>query len=522
VKFKGHLAKGLILWMSLLLFGGCGGGGGGGGTPPPSQNTPVDTSAPAISGFDFALQEGDFWEYEWDYEWSYHDAWSSSSAEYASRFRITLGVPIEVNGILFYEMILSGTAVAGDRKDFTPAGKYLAVTRNQIITLEADGVTQTVIFDAAAGAWPGSGFFTSFPSDTLFEATLSTISNDYINEAAYQVSESASSSNCQYFPGVGTICGGDYDETLKAREYYIAGLGPVGLYTYSGISDSEWSSSSQADIGLTASSLRGDTLPYLLEVEPNNQIDAATPILLPARIEGDGVSEAKFGGTTAVQVNVIAAAESEPNDSPSAPQAMDLPAGISGDVMAGDPNTSVEVQASPDGTPYTTTFEDWYEVTLGTGQTLNIQMRFPGTAADLDMYLFSLDASNNVTIHANSVDDNIGQNEFDEQMSRYLSAGTYYVAVDAWDTPTRAAYTLDISTGSSSIDVCDWFSFSLPAQARVTIAVTGGPGFVLADAAMSSVLANGGAQGTSINLPAGTYLIGIGQGGAYTLDVTSP
>ena len=107
-------------------------------------------------------------------------------------------------------------------------------------------------------------------------------------------------------------------------------------------------------------------------------------------------------------------------------------------------------------------------------------------------------------------------------MSQSLSAGTYFVAVDAYDTSSgRASYTLDIFTGDSSGNICDWFSFSLTSQAQVTIVVTGGPSFVLTDDAGTSTLASGGAAGTSITLAEGTYLIGLTEGGTYTLSVTS-
>lgn len=528
---KGKLNVRFFLVMALTLAG-C--GGGGGDSPPPAANTgtntpPADNTSPAaISGFDFTVSEGDFWEYGWDYHYTYTSAYSSSNSTSRSNFRITLGAPVTVSGVTFYEMLLSGNTKSGQYNDLKPSGKYLAVSGNKIITLGADGITQKIIFDGQEGSWPGSGFFTTFPSSTLFEATASTISNDYINQSAYRVSESSSSSQCQYFPGVGTICGGDYNENLDAREYYIPDVGPVGYYGYSSMSDwsspdGGWSSSNTTNVGLTASSLRGDTVDYDLEVEPNNQIAQATPITLPARIKGDSVSEAYLGGTTAMPMGVVSITEVEANDSPSAPQVVNIPSSITGNALDGDANTSVEVQTAPGGQIYTTTFEDWYQVTLGTGKTLTATLNFPSTGADLDMYLFSPDGVGSVIIQANSINDNIGTNVYSEQMSKYLAAGTYYVAVDAFNTPNgRANYTLNISTGDSTINIGDWFSFSLASQTQVTVLVTGGPNFVLTDSTGSTTLASGGAGGSSATLAAGSYLIGVSDGGAYTLEVTSP
>jgi len=493
--------------------------------PIPSDNGSLD---PVISGFNFAIQEGDFWEYGWDYKSSYTSSRSSSSSSYNGIFRITLGSTVEVDGETFYEMQISGTTDAGSSKNFRPRGTYISVSDDRIIILGSYGKTVQTLFDAQTGLWPGSGIFTEFPDSTLFSANSSTISNDYINEQAYMVSESESSSQCEYFPGIGNICGGDYNENMDEREYYIEGVGPVGYYAYFSISDPSssdggWWSSNTTNIGLTVCSLRGDRLDYTLEREPNNQISKATQINLPAKVRGDNVSETHLGGTIAVPVNRSSVIEIEPNNSPFVPQIVDIPSLVTGDALDGDDFTSVSVSPTPTSPTYTATFEDWYRVTLGTGDTLNFTLDFPGTVADLDMYLFSLENNTSTVIHSSSTDDNIGLGTFREEMSKYLPGGTYYVAIDAYDTSEgRADYTLDISTGDDFIDICDWFSFTLSAQAQITITVTGGSSFVLMDEAGVNTLANGGEAGTSIILSSGVYLIGINENGTYTLEVTSP
>ncbi|MGD8570795.1 MAG: hypothetical protein PVJ39_22105, partial [Gammaproteobacteria bacterium] len=328
----------LCLIILLTIFNLSCSSGSSSGTPSDNNNDNTgnggdDTNGPtepAIPGFDYTLSTGDFWEYGWDYQSSYVSSYSSSSSSAQSNFRITLGDAITVDAVSFYEMLFSGNTQAAQYKDLQPYGKYVGISDNQLILLESDQTTRKILFDAQTGSWPGGGIFTSFPSSTLFEATLSSIGNDYINQAAYQVSESSSSSQCEYFPGVGTICGGDYDENLIEREYYIAGLGPVGYYGHFSMSDwsspdGGWSSSNSTNIGLTASSLRGDSVDYELEVEPNNQIGQATAITLPARIKGDNTTETYLGGTTAVTVGVISVSEVEANDSPFSPQVVDIP-----------------------------------------------------------------------------------------------------------------------------------------------------------------------------------------------------
>lgn len=521
----------LILFFFILLS--CGGGGGGGSDPSEPDNDTGDigdngSSSPVITGFDFPLQEGDFWEYAWDYKSSYVASGSSSSSSYAGTFRVTLGAPVSKDGITFYEMLISGTTDAGDRRDMKPKGAYLAVSQNKIMILDSNATTIKTLFDAQTGLWPGSGFFGGFPGDTLFSASLGRITNDYIDEPAYRVSESSSASQCEYFPGVGTICGGDYNENLDEREYYAENVGPVGYYAYFSMSDPSssdggWWASNTTHIGLTASSLRGDTLNYTLEIEPNNQTAAATPIALPATVQGDDVSETYLGGTTPVSMGMTHVTEIEPNNSPFSPQAVNIPSSITAHALDGDANTSVEVSPSPTDPTYVATFEDWYEVIIGASKTLDVTLDFPETGADLDMYLFSLENDNSTIIHASSTADNVGLGTHHEEMNKYLLSGTYYVAVDAYDTPNNlGGYTLGISTGDNFVAICDWYRFSIASQTQVDVAVTGGPRFVLMEAAGVDTLASGAAAGASILLSPGTYLIGVSDGGPYTLVVDEP
>ncbi len=487
----------------------------------------VTATAPAIAGFDFVISEGDYWEYGWDYYRNYWDSFGGgSTTNRKGVFRVTLGSPVVINGVSAHEVLISGSTKPSDSNDLKPRWKYLAVSGNQILA-STDTTSMVAVFNAQTGIWPGSGFLASFPSSTLFEATLSTISNDYINETAYKVSESASESQCKYFPGYGTICGGDYNENLQEEEYYIAGVGAVGMYSYSSISDMTgpypWGSSKKINVGLVNSSLRGDIVDYELEVEPNNQIINATAMTLPARIKGDSIGETFFGGSTPVFPGVASVAEAEPNDSPFAPQAVSMPSTITGDVLNGDTATNVEVEAYPGAGLYTTSFEDWYEFTLGAGATVGVDLDFStGPAADLDMYIFTLEPGPSVVIHASSVDDNINvTGTYTETMSQYLSADTYYVGVDAYDTTGgRVNYTLSITTGSSSVNIVDWYSLTLDAQKQVSITVTGTPTFVLMDATATSTLASGASASALLN--AGDYLIGVTAGGPYTLEATSP
>ena len=68
------------------------------------------------------------------------------------------------------------------------------------------------------------------------------LDNDYISASAAYLSQASSSGGCEYFPDVGTICPGDDREGLTVRDYFQAGIGPVGYYFRSYSTDSQGNS----------------------------------------------------------------------------------------------------------------------------------------------------------------------------------------------------------------------------------------------------------------------------------------
>ena len=81
---------------------------------------------------------------------------------------------------------------------------------------------------------------------------------------------------------------------------------------------------------------------------------------------------------------------------------------------------------------------------------MTFNLDFSGFESDLDMYLFTFDGLSVLTTQANSVNDNITTKNYTEQISKYLSAGTYYLAVDGYNTPVRTDYVLDVLAGTVS------------------------------------------------------------------------
>jgi len=455
------------------------GGGGGGGTSVSTDTGDTDqtdtdtgdgeeTTPPEFTGFDFALAEGDFWEYGWDY---YKNSWAQGSSGSTTRdsgtFRVTLGSTKEIDGGTAYELQVTGKSGVS-YKDFAPRWKYLAVNDNQILGSE-DGTTLVVLFDAQEGVWPGTGYFTTITSTALLTAGYGQINNDYITESCVAVSQSASEEQCEYFPGVGTICG-DSSYSWTEKEYYKEGTGPIGYYYYNSFSDCGGGFCSGAtwthNVGLVASSLRGYTVDYELETEPNDSPDTAQSANPPAVIKGSG------NVTDGTLVGLNEAQESEANNSPGEAQSLSVSALVTGDANVGDLFWNFVFNYQ--GTDYSVDAEDCYIFTLTSQSAVTIKLNFQGSSsADLDLYLFNSSAS---TLLFFSVDNNPISGNPTETISETLDPGTYVIAVDAYATPDGSVeYTLDLNyqgNKGNEQEVEDWYTFTLTSQASITVTLT--------------------------------------------------
>jgi len=403
-----HCLRLLIVLLTVSAFAACGGGGGGGGGSPSGDGgktgdggTTGDAGGsptPQISGFDFALQEGDFWEFEWDYykfSWGMGDG--SITKTDSARFRVVLGSPVVISGITAYPVSVSGRSdVYGENDDFAPRWKYLAVSGNKILGSE-DGATLKTVFDAMNGSWTGGGFFLTFSSNTLVTAQSGTINNDYISGSAIQVGHSDSQTQCEYIAGV-TICGDDsYDYDMY--EYYKENIGPVGYYYYhvyencggGYCSGATW----KKNIGLVASSLSGDTVDYDLEMEPNDSQDSPQPI------------------------------------SPDKPVIGWVTKNDSGSVFFWSNGGPIE----------TSNVEDHYSFTVSSTTSVTINLNF--TSGDLDLFLITDTGS----LLQKSIDANANGN-YSESITYTLPAGTYVVMVDGWSTgskPVEYMFTVNVN-----------------------------------------------------------------------------
>lgn len=490
MKIKEFLKKLIILAtvLSLTPFiqGGCGGGGGGGGGSPPTPSEDVTdapegtTDTPLFEGFALSVEEEDFWEFDWDVHTSSVYSGGGSSETTTGSFRITLGPPTTIDGMTAYPMLLSGEnnkAEDGTGGYVVPRWSHMAFSGHKIC-LSDDGTTMKEVFDAMDGTVLGFGFFTALGDDTLFEVGSGTISNDYINESAYVLSRSEDQSRCEYFGSYGTICGGaDSDYSITEREYYQAGIGPVGYYKYFGFSSGgtfdSYHTSTTVHIGLTACSLRGDTVDYILDTEPNDSPGTAQLIDVPITLKGRVLDDQDpYEHSTYMTVNELS--EAEPNHSPRTAQPLSLPVVIQGDTQDTDPSSPQNVSYPPHY--YSTTTEDWYSFSVPADRSGHVRLELDiegDSTADLDLLLFDNAAS--TTLGA-GLKDNPASNDPIEEIHTTLTPATYLVAVDAYLTPSgRVNYTLDIrhqgSPGSARA-IEEWYSFTLTEQTQRTITLT--------------------------------------------------
>lgn len=485
-------------------------------------------ASPALEGFDFTLETGDFWEFGWDARTSsYSQGSGGQSSERSGVFRVTLGEPVTVEGVEIHTIELTGNGLDA----FVPRWQYLGMDGDRLLG-SATGSTVEVIFDADTGYWAGGGFFAPVPEDALVVAEPSRIDNAYLSESAIAVGRSTSQQQCEVIAGQ-RLCG---DEAFDREEFefYQAGIGPVGYrymnaYSSSGGGFSS-GSSEEYDVGLVASSLRGDHVDYELEREPNNRSIDAQLLVLPAVVKGDSLSEESHGEATEVLMN--RSSEIEPNDSSMTAQTIQLPVVLSGRVSTTDEGAPVSIQTNAG--VYTTWIEDWF-TWYNVPRNIQLSLEYdPASKGDLDLFLWG----NGVMY---SAQDNPATGDYTEHLMVLAldqTEGPYQVAVDAAATPAGPIdYTLRIDTyvtrsdGASRYEnallLVDWFRVTLASAQTLQISVRGGPGAALMDSTGQTVLAATGPAGaagtveiTSEELSPGDYLIGVSDEGVpYTLDV---
>lgn len=242
----------------------CSGGGGGDSTSDTSTDTTTDggtdtntTTTPLYSGFDFTLQDGDYWEFYWkSSSASGSQTGSSSTSSDSGSYRITLNFSNNNGSFDVFALDVIGKTVDSSGNSFAPRWSHMAISDNTVLA-SLDGSTFVTIFDAFDGKWVGGGFFTDFGDNPIASVSTS-VNNDFINTTAFAAGRDLSVSSCQYYPGVGTICTGDVSYTIIENEYYKPGMGPIAYnyslsYSDSGGGFTTWTNQSR-ELGLVSTS----------------------------------------------------------------------------------------------------------------------------------------------------------------------------------------------------------------------------------------------------------------------------
>lgn len=258
-----------------------------------SSPTPGPTSTPFLRFPEMAisLKEGDFWKFRW--EWTKRScaqgSGCSDDAE-SGEFQVTLGEPSTIDGKEMFEVLISGTHVADSGSvDFAPAWNFLGSDGPRLLGHRAS--TSVTIFDATDGEWLGGGFFGRFDQVESNLARSSTVDTQEFASwpgvrtgPAISVVRSDSQSNCEIIEGR-RICPNDSSFSISETQYFRNGVGPLGYNFRSSASFSGGgffsSSTSEENVALVASSLRGDVIeptptlgrPPRLGATPTPEID---------------------------------------------------------------------------------------------------------------------------------------------------------------------------------------------------------------------------------------------------------
>lgn len=143
--------------------------------------------------------------------------------------------------------------------------------------------------------------------------------------------------------------------------------------------------------------------------------------------------------TSVIGLSLAYTQEIEPNDDMTQAQAVALPDIIEGNINSND---SGSTNAAIDAFVNTSvTVQDWYSITVDTSGLINVALDFSDSqAVDLDLYL--LDNSGQ-TLIGQSINDNVKTGVYSESIFKSgLSAGTYYLGVQAYTAPSNVTYKL--------------------------------------------------------------------------------
>ena len=245
-----------------------------------TQTADASTDPAKFPDSEIPLAEGDFWDFRWMKGVKYLEYYDELKW---GAFKVTLGAETEIDGITGYTIEYDGSFA-----DFMDMPWQYMATDGFRLLCSSDGATWQTIFDGTLGYWAAGGFFRVKPADMISSASSGTISGiDYIEGEGIVIGGSDSSTDCTTVAGYGTVCGGGGYEGWSKYEYFRDGIGPVGYRFYYSEFSWDWSSSTEHEIGLVASSLAGDEDFIVAEIEPNEYPDTTQQVASRQIIVGD-------------------------------------------------------------------------------------------------------------------------------------------------------------------------------------------------------------------------------------------
>jgi len=172
------------------------------------------------------MKEGDWWEFGWtDYE--NKDLGESLKNDI---FRITLGAPVEMEGLMMYSL-----RVSGNPGIFTPRWELIGADfLGRIVGVESGHEELVLIYDTTNQRdHPGAGFFANFagisgisliPGFPILQGESHVYQR---NGEATQVGYRKSKDNCVRDPEIGIFCGSGEKYSKEEYEYWESPFNPV-------------------------------------------------------------------------------------------------------------------------------------------------------------------------------------------------------------------------------------------------------------------------------------------------------
>ena len=208
--------------------------------PSPTSNPAVDREKVEISW----LKEGNFWKLSWS-EIESNRTWTERGGRADSGvYSLTLGPKQEISGYEMYEVILNG-----DFGDYSPGWDFIGTDTYGGVFGRVSGIDAAVLlYSVEDSGEPKAGFYANFEAGKTLTTNRNArmIPSQFTNQVPHfegnitgigysgggrQVFQGT---GCDYYPGVGTICGGgttlgpSREETHI--EYWSANAGPIGMH----------------------------------------------------------------------------------------------------------------------------------------------------------------------------------------------------------------------------------------------------------------------------------------------------